>query len=240
MDALNRLAEEHADFVDKLTELEAVLDEMMGTRQASEEDVELLDEAVRFFEEELFPHFEREEKFLLPPLEAKVGLYGSLVNVVAYEHAEVRREVGKIKEGLVLLKAKRLGPHVPEIEELNRHGISLSSSSGTTSAKRRRACSGPRGRSFLSKSSLGSRRTWPAVGPHEVVEFPRPAVAYYAASAVSDRRATSPSKSRLKLAIPEIPMDRMSSSDVQSVKLRPREASRENRAHARRKRRGET
>ncbi len=123
MDALNRLAEEHADFVDKLTELEAVLDEMMGTRQASEEDVELLDEAVRFFEEELFPHFEREEKFLLPPLEAKVGLYGSLVNVVAYEHAEVRREVGKIKEGLVLLKAKRLGPHVPEIEELNRHGI---------------------------------------------------------------------------------------------------------------------
>src|SRR2546425_7691495 len=123
MDALNRLAEEHADFVDKLTELEAVLDEMMGTRQASEEDVELLDEAVRFFEEELFPHFEREEKFLLPPLEARVGRYGSLVNVVEYEHAEVRREVGKIKEGIAALKAKRGGPHVREIEELNRHGI---------------------------------------------------------------------------------------------------------------------
>src|SRR2546425_4955407 len=123
MDALNRLAEEHADFVDKLTELEAVLDEMMGTRQASEEDVELLDEAVRFFEEELFPHFQREETFLLPPLERKVGLYGSLVNVVAYEHVEIRREVGKIKEGLAALKAKRGGPHAPEIEELNRHGI---------------------------------------------------------------------------------------------------------------------
>jgi len=123
MDALNKLAEEHADFIDKLTELEAVLDEMMETHEASDEDVELLEESVRFFEEEMFPHFEREEKFLLPPLEAKVGLYGSLVNVVAYEHAEVRREVTKIKEGLAALKAKRRGPHVPEIEELNRHGV---------------------------------------------------------------------------------------------------------------------
>ncbi|TLZ58282.1 MAG: hemerythrin domain-containing protein [Methanobacteriota archaeon] len=123
MDALTQLAQEHADFIEKLTELEAVLDEMMGTRLASDEDVELLDEAVRFFEEEMFPHFEREEKFLLPPLEARVGRYGSLVNVVEYEHAEVRREVGKIKEGIAALKAKRGGPHVREIEELNRHGI---------------------------------------------------------------------------------------------------------------------
>jgi hemerythrin-like domain-containing protein len=122
-DALVRLAEQHADFIDKLTEFEAALDEMMATRLASDEDIELLDEAVRFFEEELFPHFEREEAFLLPPLEAKVGLYGSLVNVVAYEHAEVRREVGKIKEGLAALKARRPGPHASEIEELNRHGI---------------------------------------------------------------------------------------------------------------------
>jgi hemerythrin-like domain-containing protein len=123
MDALTQLAQEHADFIDKLTELEAALDEMMATRVASDVDIELLDEAVRFFEEELFPHFDREEKFLLPALEAKVGLYGSLVNVVAYEHAEVRREVSKIKEGLAALKAKRGGPHVKEIEELNRHGI---------------------------------------------------------------------------------------------------------------------
>jgi regulator of cell morphogenesis and NO signaling len=123
VDALTKLAEEHADFVDKLTELEAVLDEMMETRLASDEDVELLDEAVRFFEEELFPHFEREERFLLPPLEAKVGRFGSLVNVVAYEHAEIRREVSKIKEALAALKARRPSPHDSEIEELNRHGI---------------------------------------------------------------------------------------------------------------------
>src|SRR3989441_12521872 len=122
MDALTRLAQEHADFIEKLTELEAVLDEMMATREASDEDVELLDEAIRFFEEEMFPHFDREEKFLLPPLEARVGRYGSLVNVVEYEHAEVRREVGEIKEGIAALKAKRSGPHVREIEELNRPG----------------------------------------------------------------------------------------------------------------------
>ena len=123
MDALTQLAQEHADFIEKLTELEAVLDEMMATREASDEDIELLDEAVRFFEEELFPHFEREEEFLLPPLEAKIGRYGSLVNVVAFEHAEVRREVSKIKEGLRALKARRPAPHGSEIEELNRHGI---------------------------------------------------------------------------------------------------------------------
>src|SRR5256712_6591181 len=123
MDALTRLAQEHADFIEKLTELEAVVDEMMATREASDEDIELLDEAIRFFEEEMLPHFDREETFLLPALEAKVGLYGSLVNVVAYEHAEVRREVGKIREGLAALKAKRGGAHAKGIGELNRHGI---------------------------------------------------------------------------------------------------------------------
>jgi len=123
MDALTQLAAEHADFIEKLTELEATLDEMMETRQASDANVDLLDEAVRFFEDELLPHFEWEERFLLPPLEAKVGRYGSLVGVVAYEHDEVRREVVKIREAIAALKAKRGGRHDAEIEELNRHGI---------------------------------------------------------------------------------------------------------------------
>ncbi|HEY4704583.1 MAG TPA: hemerythrin domain-containing protein [Thermoplasmata archaeon] len=123
MDALIQLAAEHADFIEKLTELEATLDEMMETRQASDANVDLLDEAVRFFEDELLPHFEWEERFLLPPLEAKVGRYGSLVGVVAYEHDEVRREVVKIREAIAALKAKRGGRHDAEIEELNRHGI---------------------------------------------------------------------------------------------------------------------
>jgi len=123
MDPLSELAEEHADFVEKLSELEAALDEMMETHVASDEDIELLEEAVRFFEEELFPHFEREEKHLLPALESKIGRYGSLVNVIAYEHDEIRREVQKIKESLAALEARRPATHRAEIEELNRHGI---------------------------------------------------------------------------------------------------------------------
>jgi len=123
MDALTQLAAEHADFIEKLTELEATLDEMMETRAVSDANVDLLDEAVRFFEDELLPHFEREERFLLPPLEAKVGRYGSLVGVVSYEHDEVRREIVKIKEAIAALKTKRGGRHDAEIEELNRHGI---------------------------------------------------------------------------------------------------------------------
>lgn len=123
MDALTELAEEHADFIEKLSELEAVLDEMMVTHSASDEDIELLDETVRFFDEELLPHFDREEKHLLPALEEKIGRFGSLVNVVAYEHEEIRREVQKIREALAALRAKRPAPHVAEIEELNRHGV---------------------------------------------------------------------------------------------------------------------
>src|SRR3989337_397892 len=123
MDALMQLAAEHADFIEKLTELEATLDEMMETRQASDANVDLLDEAVRFFEDELLPHFEWEERFLLPPLEAKVGRYGSLVGVVAYEHDEVRREVVKIREAIAALKAKRGGGPHAGIAELKRHGL---------------------------------------------------------------------------------------------------------------------
>src|SRR5881296_2778218 len=46
----------HEDFVDKLTELEATLDEMMATRETREGNEIILDEAVRFFAEELMPH----------------------------------------------------------------------------------------------------------------------------------------------------------------------------------------
>ena len=123
MDALTELAEEHADFVEKLSELEAALDEMMESHAASDEDIELVEESIRFFEEELLPHFEREEKHLLPALERKIGRFGTLVNVVAYEHDEIRREVHKIKEALAALQVKRPAPHLAEIEELNRHGV---------------------------------------------------------------------------------------------------------------------
>ncbi len=115
------LLDEHEEFLEKLNELEAVLDEMMNTREANEGNRELLDESIRFFEEELEPHFALEDRLVLPPLEAKIGRFGTLVNVVAYEHEEVRREISKFKEARVLLERDR--DPWPAIQELNRHGI---------------------------------------------------------------------------------------------------------------------
>ncbi len=115
------LLDDHEEFLEKLNELEAVLDEMMNTREANEGNRELLDEAVRFFEEDLLPHFRREEDLVLPPLEAAIGRFGTLVNVVAYEHDEVRREIEKFKGARADLE-KRKDPW-PAIQELNRHGI---------------------------------------------------------------------------------------------------------------------
>ncbi len=118
---LQPLLDDHEDFVDKLAELEATLDEMMHTREANEGNREILDESIRFFREELLPHFAREDVLILPPLEAAIGRFGTLVNVVAYEHEEIRREIQKFEEARRDLEALR--DPWPAIEELNRHGI---------------------------------------------------------------------------------------------------------------------
>ncbi len=120
-DPFATLLDEHEAFGDKLVEFEAVLDEMMATREASEGNRLLLDEAIRFLDDELLPHFHREEELVIPFLETRLGRYGSLVNVVAYEHEEVRREIGKLKEARDALRTA-MDPW-PEIQELNRHGI---------------------------------------------------------------------------------------------------------------------
>ena len=115
------LLDDHEEFLEKLNELEAVLDEMMATREASEGNRDLLDESIRFFDEELVPHFRKEDEILLPPVEAAIGRFGTLVNVVAYEHEEIRREIAKFKEA-----RSTLGHSAdvwPAIQELNRHGI---------------------------------------------------------------------------------------------------------------------
>src|SRR5256885_8850541 len=96
-DPFYALLGDHADFVDKLTELEATLDEMIATREAREENRIILDESIRFFEDELLPVLAAEDQTILPPLEAVIGRYGTLVNVVAYEHNEIRRRVEEIK-----------------------------------------------------------------------------------------------------------------------------------------------
>ena len=121
-DAFARVLGVHADFVDKLTELEATLDEMIATQDAREENGIILDESVRFFEDELLPFLVAEDETILSRLEATIGRYGTLVNVVAYEHEEIRRSVEKFKaarEGL------RSHPSWAAIQESNRHGIFL-------------------------------------------------------------------------------------------------------------------
>jgi hemerythrin-like domain-containing protein len=115
------LLDDHEEFLEKLNELEAVLDEMMNTREANEGNREMLDEAIRFFEEDLMPHFAREDEIVLPPLEAAIGRFGTLVNVVAYEHEEIRREIAKFKEARGGLDVGK--DPWPAIQELNRHGI---------------------------------------------------------------------------------------------------------------------
>ncbi len=120
-DPFQPLLDDHDEFLEKLNELEAVLDEMMNTREANEGNRELLDESIRFFEEDLLPHFAREDAVVLPPLEAAIGRFGTLVNVVAYEHEEIRREIAKFKEARTELGASR--DPWPSIQELNRHGI---------------------------------------------------------------------------------------------------------------------
>lgn len=120
-DPFAALLDDHGDFVDKLTELEATLDEMMALREASDANREVLDEALRFFDDELLPHMKLEDEVVLPPLEAKIGRFGSLVNVVSYEHDEIRREVEKFRGARAELERSRDG--WPAIQELNRHGI---------------------------------------------------------------------------------------------------------------------
>jgi Hemerythrin HHE cation binding domain len=112
----------HADFVDKLTELEAALDEMIATREASEANGVILDESIRFFEEELRPTLAAEDEVILPPLEKTIGRFGTLVNVVAYEHSEILRGIEKFKEARAALRS---APSWIAIQETNRHGIFL-------------------------------------------------------------------------------------------------------------------
>lgn len=120
-DSFSSLLEDHAGIAMKLRNLESTLDEMMEARAASEAIRLVLDDTIRFFEEELLQHFRAEEDIVLPPLEAKIGRFGTLVNVIAYEHEEIRREIAKFKDARAEMDRAR--DPWPAIEELNRHGI---------------------------------------------------------------------------------------------------------------------
>lgn len=122
-DPFSALLTAHADFVDKLTELEASLDEMMATREARETNLMILDESLRFFDDELGPVLRAEDEMILPRLEVAIGRYGTLVSVVALEHDEIRRGVEKLREAREELQ--RHPESWSAIQEVNRHGIFL-------------------------------------------------------------------------------------------------------------------
>ena len=122
-DPFSPLLAAHADFVDKLTELEATLDEMMATREAREENLIIVDECLRFLDEELGPHLQAEDEAVLPPLERAIGRYGTLVNVIAYEHDEIRRGIEKLRGAREDVRGRPAS--WAAIQELNRHGIFL-------------------------------------------------------------------------------------------------------------------
>ena len=115
---------EHETIRPRLRAFERALDAAMNRGRADAAELVLFRETLVFLQSEVFEHFRREETALLPPLEAKLGRFGSLVNVIAYDHDEVRREVGKIEGALAALEAKD-GSHRTELLEVNRHGIFL-------------------------------------------------------------------------------------------------------------------
>src|SRR2546427_13310229 len=92
-DPFYALLGDHADFVDKLTELEATLDEMIATREAREENRIILDESIRFFEDELLPVLAAEDQTILPPLEAVIRPDGTPVDRGAYQNHQKPRGV---------------------------------------------------------------------------------------------------------------------------------------------------
>lgn len=124
-DPLVSFHEDHERIRPKLRALEQALDAAVNRNVVDAAELAVFREATAFLETAVFDHFRREEAALLPPLEARVGRFGSLVNVIAYDHEEVRREVGKLAGAVAALAAKGDAPHVRELHEVNRHGIFL-------------------------------------------------------------------------------------------------------------------
>lgn len=116
---------EHEAIRARLRAFEKVLDAAMNRGHADASGLAAFREVLDLLRTDVFAHFRREEEALLPLLEQRVGRYGSLVGVIAYDHEEVRREAAKFGEAVAALEAAAGGPHRQELGEVNRHGIFL-------------------------------------------------------------------------------------------------------------------
>ena len=123
-DPLAVLSREHEAIRGRLRAFERALDAAMNRDRAADGERAVFRETLALLRDDVDRHFRREETALLPLLEAKVGRFGTLVNVIAYDHDEVRREVAKLREALAALEAAGHS-HRAELQEVNRHGIFL-------------------------------------------------------------------------------------------------------------------
>lgn len=125
MDALEILFAPHAEVRTQLKALEKALDGSMNRNAAGTEDRQAIAVAVAMLRGLLEEHMRAEETALLPALEDAVGKFGTLVNIISYDHEEIRRETAKLSDAAKALEAKGDGPHEAELREVNRHGIFL-------------------------------------------------------------------------------------------------------------------
>jgi hemerythrin-like domain-containing protein len=116
---------EHETIRPQLRAFETRLDAAMNRGAADAADLAAFHELLAFLRAFVFGHFWREEEALLKVLEKEVGRFGTLVNVIACDHEEVRREAGKLGQALAALDAAAGTSHRSELAEVNRHGIFL-------------------------------------------------------------------------------------------------------------------
>lgn len=123
MDPLEAFSREHGTIRPGLREFERALDAAMNRGRAEASELAAFRDAVGFLRTDVSAHLRREDEALLPTLEAKIGRFGTLVSVIAYDHEEVRRTVEKLAEAVDALATRADGPHGAELREVNRHGI---------------------------------------------------------------------------------------------------------------------
>lgn len=124
-DPFLRLHEDHEAIRSRLRALEAALDAAMARRRAEAAERTVFRETLAFLRKEVAAHMRGEEEALLPLLEARVGRYGTLVAVIAYDHEEIRRAVEKFATAVEVLEKEGDDPAATELLEVNRHGIFL-------------------------------------------------------------------------------------------------------------------
>jgi len=135
VDPFLRFYEDHQAIRARLHSLETALDGAMNRDRAEWADLAVFRDTLEFLRTIGIAHLRREERALLPPLEARIGRFGTLVSVITYDHDEIRREVAKFGEALAALGAVADRLHRTELRELNRHGIFLVQYMGLHMAK---------------------------------------------------------------------------------------------------------